>query len=70
MANKQLSIRVDEEIEKELKRIAEAEHRSLNKQVEKALEEWLIASYDWKPPLKEAIEGVESGDIEPVYKGE
>lgn len=70
MPTKQLSIRVDEEIEQELKRIAEAEHRSLNQQVAKALEEWLIASYNWKPSLGEAIQGVESGKIEPAYKGE
>lgn len=70
MSRKQLSVRVSEEIGEELERIAEAEHRSLNKQIEKALEEWLIETYDWQPPLEEAVEGVESGQVEPAYKGE
>jgi len=70
MSRKQLSVRVDEELGEELERIAEAEHRSLNKQIEKALEEWLISTYEWHPPLEEAIEGIEEGEIEPVYKGD
>ncbi|MBS3765547.1 toxin-antitoxin system HicB family antitoxin [Candidatus Bipolaricaulota bacterium] len=70
MSRKQLSVRVSEEIGEELERIAEAEHRSLNKQIEKALEEWLIETYDWQPPLEEAVEGVKSGQVEPAYKGE
>lgn len=70
MSKKQLSIRVDEDVERELRRIAEAEHRSLNGQVAKALEEWLVANYEWNPPLEETIKGVEEGDIEPAYQGE
>ncbi len=70
MSRKQLSVRVEEDLGEELERIAEAEHRSLNKQIEKALEEWLIVTYDWQPPLEEAVEGVEEGQIEPAYKGE
>lgn len=70
MTTKQLSVRVDEDMEKELKEIAKIERRSLNNQIVKALEEWLIASYNWKPPLEQAIKGVEEGDIEPAYRGE
>ena len=69
MSRKQLSVRVDEELGEELERIAKAEHRSLNKQIEKALEEWLMSTYDWKPSLEEAIERVEDDDVEPAYKG-
>lgn len=70
MSRKQFSVRVDEEVGEELEKIAEAEHRSLNKQIEKALEEWLISMYEWQPPLKEAIEGVEQDQTEPAYKGD
>jgi len=70
MSRRQFSVRVDEEIGEELEKIAEAEHRSLNKQIEKALEEWLVSTYDWQPPLEEAIEGVENDQIEPAYKGD
>ncbi len=70
MNRKQISVRVNEELGEELERIAEAEHRSLNKQIEKMLEEWLITTYDWQPPLEEAVEGVEKGKIEPAYEGE
>ncbi len=70
MSRRQFSVRVDEEVGEELEKIAEAEHRSLNKQIEKALEEWLISTYDWQPPLGEAIEGVEDDQIEPACKGD
>ncbi|MBS3788888.1 ribbon-helix-helix protein, CopG family [Candidatus Bipolaricaulota bacterium] len=70
MDKKQLSVRVNDDLGKELERIAEAEHRSLNKQIEKALEEWLIRTYNWRPPLEEAIDGVEEGQVEPAYKGD
>ncbi|MFP4646567.1 MAG: ribbon-helix-helix protein, CopG family, partial [Candidatus Acetothermia bacterium] len=33
MGKKQLSVRVDDDLGEELERIAEAEHRSLNKQI-------------------------------------
>ncbi len=70
MAKRQFSVRVDEKVGDELERIANSEHRSLNKQIEKALEEWLITTFDWHPPLDEAISGVEEGEIEPAYNGE
>jgi len=70
MATKQLSIRLEESTEEEIKSIAEAEHRSLNGQITKALEEWLIFSYSWEPSLEETIAEVEKGNIEPAYKGE
>ena len=70
MSRRQFSVRVDEEVGEELEKIAEAEHRSLNKQIEKALEEWLISTYNWQPPLAEAIEGVKDDQIEPAYKGD
>lgn len=70
MSRKQISVRINEELGEELERIAEAEHRSLNKQIEKMLEEWLITTYDWQPPLEEAVEEVEKGKIEPAYEGE
>lgn len=69
MATKQFSIRLEKDVKKEISEIADGEHRTLNGQVSKMLEEWLVSKYNWNPSLEEAIKGVEQGDVEPAYKG-
>lgn len=73
MSTENLTIRIDPDLKERLKKIAEGQHRSLNKQVEKALKEWLdtheTIAYRFIPDLKEAEQAIEDGEIQPTWKG-
>ncbi|MCI2430829.1 hypothetical protein LM602_02335 [Candidatus Acetothermia bacterium] len=67
-----LNLRVKKSVRRKLERIAKAEHRSLSAQAELALTEWLCRRDELHPQfvqeIKEALEGVARGEVEPVWK--
>jgi|GEM_PF-1438743 len=74
MTKSNLTVRIDGELKDKYEELAESEHRSLNKQVEKALEEYLETKeslgYIFVPDLEEAERSIDEGEVEPVWKGE
>lgn len=67
-----LSLKVEKSVRRKLERIAKDEHRSLNAQAELALREWLRLKEELHPQfvqdIKEALEGVKRGEVEPIWK--
>jgi len=73
MPKESLTIRIDSELRKIFATIARDEERSLNRQIEMALREWVKIKEQLHPTfvadIKEAISGLRAGEKEPVWKG-
>jgi len=73
MPKESLTLRIDSELRKIFATIARHEERSLNRQIEMVLREWVKMKEQLHPTfvadIKEAISGLKAGEKEPVWKG-
>jgi hypothetical protein len=73
MPKESVTLRIDSELRKIFAAIARDEERSLNRQIEMALREWVKMKEQLHPTfvadIKEAISGLKAGEKEPVWKG-
>jgi predicted transcriptional regulator len=73
MAKRSVTLTLDEELRQKMESIAKAERRSLSSMVEVALEDWLRMREELHPQfiadIKEALAGVERGEIEDYERG-
>ena len=72
MPKESLTIRIDSELREIFATIARDEERSLNRQIEMVLREWIKMKEQLHPTfvadIKEAIAGLRAGEKEPVWK--
>jgi hypothetical protein len=73
MPKESLTLRIDSELREIFTTLARDEERSLNRQIEMALREWVKMKEQLHPTfvadIKEAISGIKAGEKEPVWKG-
>jgi hypothetical protein len=73
MPKKNLTLRIDRELRSIFATIARDEGRSLNRQIEMVLRDWVKMKEQLHPTfvadIKEAISGLRGGEKEPVWKG-
>jgi hypothetical protein len=73
MPKENLTIRIDRELRSIFATIAREEGRSLNRQIEMVLRDWVKMKELLHPAfvsdIKEAISGLRAGEKEPVWKG-
>jgi hypothetical protein len=73
MPKESLTLRIDSELREIFATIARDEERSLNRQIEMVLREWVKMKEQLHPTfaadIKEAISGLKAGEKEPVWKG-
>jgi len=73
MPKENLTLRIDRELRSIFTTIARDEGRSLNRQIEMVLRDWVKMKEQLHPTfvsdIKEAISGLREGEKEPVWKG-
>ena len=73
MHKENLTLRIDRELRNIFATIARDEGRSLNRQIEMVLREWVKMKEQLHPTfvsdIREAISGLNAGEKEPVWKG-
>ncbi len=73
MPKENLTLRIDRELRSIFTTIARDEGRSLNRQIEMVLRDWVKMKEQLHPTfvsdIKEAISGLRAGEKEPAWKG-